>query len=45
MLQEQKKEVEGGKCRKEVESCIYFLGHAIKSCMTVINFDGELSVM
>ncbi len=28
---------------KEGMTCLFFLGHAVKSCMTVIESDGALS--
>lgn len=31
------------KTPKERITCLFFLGHAVKSCMTVIESDGALS--
>lgn len=43
MWQAQRKKDERKKRRKEPYSCRRNLGHAVKSCMTVIKNDGALS--
>lgn len=44
MWQAQKKNFERGKCRKEEHPVCFYLGHAVKSCMTVIGSVGRYQI-
>ena len=43
MQQVQRKDFERGQRRKGELSANFYLGHAVKNCMTVIESDGALS--
>lgn len=44
MWQAQKKDFERGKCRKGKHPVCFCLGHAVKSCMTVIGSMGRYQI-